>query len=254
MRNALPVANEGGTKRILRPLLPETGQRVEKVCCCRRNIKKDAGEHALLLFQSLPYTRRPGEGRGGVGLRERVRRTRSHRNGGPYAEGRQAFPFRQKDGSEPRPALCHEPRNGKNTKEGRRAPPENNRAAASRRKGPACPPHGCPAGHGGSGEIISPEKRFLLPSSPAVRLRAGASLQKLFRSLFRGYGTAPPCSSGPSSGIRIGVFRLAGICGAASCSAGQRPLCWRRRSGTEKRGTGSRSSGGTSSAQGDGHG
>ena len=88
MRNALPVANEGGTKRILRPLLPETGQRVEKICSCRRNIKKDAGEHALLLFQSLPYTRRPGEGRGGVGLRERVRRTRSHGDGGPYAEGK----------------------------------------------------------------------------------------------------------------------------------------------------------------------
>ena len=88
VRNALPVANEGGTKRILRPLLPETGQRVEKVCCCRRNIKKDAGEHALLLFQSLPYTRRPGEGRGGVGLRERVRRTRSHGEGGPYAAGK----------------------------------------------------------------------------------------------------------------------------------------------------------------------
>ncbi len=45
---------------------------------------------------------------------------------------------------------------------------------------PACRESLRPAGHGGSGEIISPEKRFLLP---AVRLRAGASPKAIPKAL-----------------------------------------------------------------------
>ena len=61
LRDALPVANEGGTKRILRPLLPETGQRVEKVCCCRRNIKKDAGERLPCSLNLFPIHDEPAK-------------------------------------------------------------------------------------------------------------------------------------------------------------------------------------------------
>ena len=101
--------------------------------------KKRRRGTAPLLFKSLPYTRRPGEGRGGVGLRERVRRTRSHGKSSPTRQARRSLArrFRRK----------HTPGRQSYAKRTKRGAPVENRTilqprppAASRRKASASPP------------------------------------------------------------------------------------------------------------------
>ena len=159
LKSALPFANEGRTERRANAV-PEQG---------RNNASARAQRSPALFIPSFDTTAR--QRRDGVGLRERVRSTRSHggrrpnaasrniphpaaiRYGRPFRTLPRAHSFPEKDATEPthKPALPMRERT-----HSRREPKEKLCSPAAFR----------PAGHGGSGEIISPEKLFLLPLPP----------------------------------------------------------------------------------------
>ena len=178
MRDALPVANGGGTKRILRPLLPETGQRVEKVCCCRRNIKKDAGERLPCSLNLFPIHDDPAKAGAESAC---VSGSEGHAHTEMEAHTRQAsLPFSAKRRLRTAPGLM--PRAAERQKhEGRTARPfREQQSGRESEEGLSLPSPRLPCRSWGFGGDYLPRKTLSPPLSRGLKLPA-----------FAGCGAAP---------------------------------------------------------------